>query len=481
MPHALRLPAEVTDNILDYLHDDRPTLRTCCLVSRSWLPSCRYHLFSEVVVRSAEHPLSLANFLEFVPTSPDIASYIRTLRVVTPKKTPLREVYVEDLEAALEPLCRLERLIVDRVALCSRSSGAELAAPPTGPRRRLTEFACVDCHMTDSTLFPLYRLLGLFTDIQMLSILELTAPEDAPHAVTPIPPTFLPLDLRVECFNLSSKHAGTIMEQALNLLQRCFAHDSNIRSVTMTPYCPRDVTLADQFLRDRGAPIEMFTCNICLGLCKPNYFVLPGAHRMSFPYDCSSRVLTPWIVTDLWENPVIYDLGPCTGLKQLDLQFVVSSFLVVMNVATATYALFLTRNRLILETAPPTLRQFSMQFVTFGPAIQGNLDVLGQLREQWALFDDALARCPALESVQLIVRDETPGLGELYRDVSEELEGEDEFAVKDMKVMLPEYAKLFRQVLPQAYRRGILEVYNAPADMLPAERTKRLRRVPIPA
>ncbi|RPD55216.1 hypothetical protein L226DRAFT_470677, partial [Lentinus tigrinus ALCF2SS1-7] len=82
MPHTLRLPAEVTDTILDYLHDDRATLRTCCLVARTWLPSCRYHLFSEVVVRSAEHPLSLANFLEFLPTSQDIASYIRTLKVV---------------------------------------------------------------------------------------------------------------------------------------------------------------------------------------------------------------------------------------------------------------------------------------------------------------------------------------------------------------------------------------------------------------
>ncbi|KAI0708739.1 hypothetical protein C8T65DRAFT_576262, partial [Cerioporus squamosus] len=82
MPHTLRLPAEVTDSILDYLHDDRPTLRTCSLVSRSWLPSCRYHLFSEVVVRSADHPLTLSSFLEFLPTSPDIASYIRTLKVV---------------------------------------------------------------------------------------------------------------------------------------------------------------------------------------------------------------------------------------------------------------------------------------------------------------------------------------------------------------------------------------------------------------
>ncbi|RDX46357.1 hypothetical protein OH76DRAFT_1356237, partial [Lentinus brumalis] len=82
MPYTLRLPAEVTDNILDYLHDDRPALRTCCLVSRSWLPSCRYHLFSEVVVRSADHPLSLSNFLEFLPTCPDVTSYIRTLKVV---------------------------------------------------------------------------------------------------------------------------------------------------------------------------------------------------------------------------------------------------------------------------------------------------------------------------------------------------------------------------------------------------------------
>ncbi|TFK90444.1 hypothetical protein K466DRAFT_384072 [Polyporus arcularius HHB13444] len=151
-----------------------------------------------------------------------------------------------------------------------------------------------------------------------------------------------------------------------------------------------------------------------------------------------------------------------------------------MNVATTTYALFLTRNRLILETAPPTLKQFSMQFVTFGPPTQGNIDVLDQLQEQWSLFDDALSRFPALESVQLIVRDETPGLGELFRDVSDELEGE-EFVVKDMKVMLPEYAKLFRRMLPMAYEKGILEVYNSPADMLPAERKRRLRPVAIPA
>jgi len=43
-----RLPHEVVDLIIDFLHNDRHTLATCAIVCRSWLPSSRYHLFSRV-------------------------------------------------------------------------------------------------------------------------------------------------------------------------------------------------------------------------------------------------------------------------------------------------------------------------------------------------------------------------------------------------------------------------------------------------
>ncbi|KAF8825095.1 hypothetical protein HHX47_DHR7000240 [Lentinula edodes] len=43
----LSLPPELTDYILDYFHDDKNTLFTCSLVSRSFNATCRYHVFSK--------------------------------------------------------------------------------------------------------------------------------------------------------------------------------------------------------------------------------------------------------------------------------------------------------------------------------------------------------------------------------------------------------------------------------------------------
>lgn len=40
------LPPEVIDLIIDNLHDHRPTLRVCSLVSRNWLGGSRHHLFN---------------------------------------------------------------------------------------------------------------------------------------------------------------------------------------------------------------------------------------------------------------------------------------------------------------------------------------------------------------------------------------------------------------------------------------------------
>ena len=40
-----RIPQEIIDEILDHLAADLTSLRSCALVSKSWLPSCRRHLF----------------------------------------------------------------------------------------------------------------------------------------------------------------------------------------------------------------------------------------------------------------------------------------------------------------------------------------------------------------------------------------------------------------------------------------------------
>ncbi|SJL14114.1 uncharacterized protein ARMOST_17569 [Armillaria ostoyae] len=47
---SLSVPQELLDYILDFLHNDVPTLRTCSLVSHAFLPCSRYHTYSSVFI-----------------------------------------------------------------------------------------------------------------------------------------------------------------------------------------------------------------------------------------------------------------------------------------------------------------------------------------------------------------------------------------------------------------------------------------------
>lgn len=44
------MPQELIDHILDFLHDDIPTLRTCSLISSAVLLFSRCHIYSNVFI-----------------------------------------------------------------------------------------------------------------------------------------------------------------------------------------------------------------------------------------------------------------------------------------------------------------------------------------------------------------------------------------------------------------------------------------------
>jgi len=50
-----RLPAETLDHIVDLLHDAKPALRNCCLVSKSWIPRTRKYLFADIKFLTSEN------------------------------------------------------------------------------------------------------------------------------------------------------------------------------------------------------------------------------------------------------------------------------------------------------------------------------------------------------------------------------------------------------------------------------------------
>ena len=58
------LPPELLDHTVDFLHDDPRALKECCLVSKSWIPRTRKHLFGHIMFRTQK---SLQSWIETFP------------------------------------------------------------------------------------------------------------------------------------------------------------------------------------------------------------------------------------------------------------------------------------------------------------------------------------------------------------------------------------------------------------------------------
>ena len=75
-PH---LPTELLDHIVDHLHDASDVLKSCCLVSKSWDPRTRTHLFAKVTFNTGQHLQSWKTTFPDPSTSP--ARYTKDLVV----------------------------------------------------------------------------------------------------------------------------------------------------------------------------------------------------------------------------------------------------------------------------------------------------------------------------------------------------------------------------------------------------------------
>ena len=75
-PH---LPAEMQDHVIDHLHDKPETLKQCCLVSKSWVPASRMHLFTNLKFYTPQDVQSWKKTFPDPATSP--AYHTKTLYV----------------------------------------------------------------------------------------------------------------------------------------------------------------------------------------------------------------------------------------------------------------------------------------------------------------------------------------------------------------------------------------------------------------
>jgi hypothetical protein len=76
-PH---LPPELFDHIIDLLHGEHETLKSCYLVSKSWAQRVRKHLFSKVTFASLDDFVAWNKIFPDPVSSP--AHYARSLHII---------------------------------------------------------------------------------------------------------------------------------------------------------------------------------------------------------------------------------------------------------------------------------------------------------------------------------------------------------------------------------------------------------------
>ncbi|KAH8077030.1 hypothetical protein BXZ70DRAFT_709032 [Cristinia sonorae] len=74
---TIRLPLELTDKVIDCLHDNPSALRTCSLISRAFLRRSRFHRFRSVMLNAR----ASEKFEKLLNESPGVGPYVRELHV----------------------------------------------------------------------------------------------------------------------------------------------------------------------------------------------------------------------------------------------------------------------------------------------------------------------------------------------------------------------------------------------------------------
>ena len=104
-----RFLEELLDHVVDHLHNERHNLKNCCLVSKSWVPRTRKHLFATI---SLHHEGDLQSWKNVFP-DPSIspAHYTKTLVIGCPQSVTAGDVEEGGWLSAFSRVVRLAMYI----------------------------------------------------------------------------------------------------------------------------------------------------------------------------------------------------------------------------------------------------------------------------------------------------------------------------------------------------------------------------------
>ncbi|KAG5653461.1 hypothetical protein H0H81_000230 [Sphagnurus paluster] len=154
------LPAELIDIIIDHLHSDVQALKACILTSKTWVPSCRYHLFQSIHLDLSLPAVRLRPFFDHLaqPSS----HFPTTLRTLT-----LRCEYQQQTPHILTNLATLR-------ALQTLSLSFWYTTLPNPEWFRLSSHSITRLGLT-SCRIGLTEFIGLAQQLEALEALQLSS------------------------------------------------------------------------------------------------------------------------------------------------------------------------------------------------------------------------------------------------------------------------------------------------------------------
>ncbi|KAJ7785346.1 hypothetical protein DFH07DRAFT_948428 [Mycena maculata] len=116
MKEGPALPQELSDLIVDHLFDDLETLRSCALVSSSFLPWSRAHIFSHLRIGPIDPEQSIRELHELLRKLPSLANRVESLHLWDNTMRP-RSWIEEYPDSSVPSVAQLSNLLVSLARL----------------------------------------------------------------------------------------------------------------------------------------------------------------------------------------------------------------------------------------------------------------------------------------------------------------------------------------------------------------------------
>ncbi|THH28847.1 hypothetical protein EUX98_g5344 [Antrodiella citrinella] len=373
-----RLPVELTDIIIDHLHDDEASLFVCALVEHDWLWSARYHLFhTTLITTSGDEKHGLASFLRVVASSPfALGNHVRCLHIrgAHDKTQDDFTSLFAFLDAVLPKLPSLRRITLSRMVWGKFESAVlpmERREPMPWELKMLSlkdiRLDASDVESLDNAQKHLSHLLQQFSSIRLLSIDTVRIGYRALYAAQLEPLTTdgeTPRDGRRKChisaINCFTEDDSFYLLSALSRLG--FVH--HLHTLKFGSGCP-EITASAQVVANLAAPSLRFV-------------------RYRVPSDDYVASKIPCL-----------DLSQCTALHTAHLRGFVSSATEARTV--------LTQMINTVTCTPPDAAAVLLEFFA-RPQDFCNLFEPSLTQDRWSLLDTQLSSRSSLRKVVLVLR-----------------------------------------------------------------------------